>query len=346
QAGMIYRPVRERSPEHLMSLTASSIAATGYEDISLLSLSTGDYGCIAPLIERLMVCFASDNVAVSLPSLRAGTLTPELMRLIKMVRKTGFTIAPEAGSQRLRDVINKNISETEIIDTVQDAFRLGWQVIKLYFMIGLPTETDDDLGALVDLVKKLVKIKGPNKQRGKINVSVATFIPKAHTPFQWARQVSLAESRSKINWLHDQLKIPGIQFKWQDPRVSRLEGLWARGDRRLSRLLIAAHKKGCKFDGWSDAFRYDLWLAALEEENLHPVSSPIVGTFYRAPNPDADPYVKVGDFVEQGQTLCIVEAMKLMNEIEADISGTVVKVLPENAQAVEYGESLFMVRPA
>lgn len=270
QAGMIYRPVRERSPEHLMSLAACSLAATGYEDISLLSLSTGDYGCIAPLMERLMVCFASDNVAVSLPSLRAGTLTPELMRLIKMVRKTGFTIAPEAGSQRLRDVINKNISETEIIDTVQDAFRLGWQVIKLYFMIGLPTETDDDLGALVDLVKKLVKIKGPNKQRGKINVSVATFIPKAHTPFQWARQVSLAESRSKINWLRDQLKIPGIQFKWQDPQVSRLEGLWARGDRRLSRLLISAHKKGCRFDGWSDTFRYDLWLAALEEENIDP----------------------------------------------------------------------------
>jgi radical SAM family uncharacterized protein/radical SAM-linked protein len=270
QAGMIYRPVRERSPEHLMALTASSIAATGYEDISLLSLSTGDYDCIAPLIERLMVCFSSDNVAVSLPSLRAGTLTPELMRLIKMVRKTGFTIAPEAGSQRLRDVINKNISEEEIIDTVQDAFRLGWQVIKLYFMIGLPTETDSDLHALVDLVKKLAKIKGPKKKRGKINVSAATFIPKAHTPFQWARQISLTESESKIKWLHDRLRIPGIRFKWQDPQVSRLEGLWARGDRRLSRLLITAYKKGCKFDGWSDKFNYDLWQSALVEENIDP----------------------------------------------------------------------------
>jgi len=270
QAGMIYRPVRERSPDNLMSLTADAIAATGYEDISLLSLSTGDYGCIAPLMERLMVSFASDNVAVSLPSLRAGTLTPELMRLIKMVRKTGFTIAPEAGSQRLRDVINKNISEKEIIDTVQDAFRLGWQVIKLYFMIGLPTETDEDLNALVDLVQQLAKLKGPHKQRGKINVSAATFIPKAHTPFQWARQISLAESRSKINRLHDRLKLPGIQFKWQDPQVSRLEGLWARGDRRLSRLLITAYKKGCKFDGWSDKFHYDLWQAAFVEENIDP----------------------------------------------------------------------------
>ena len=270
QAGMIYRPVRERSPEHLMSLTASSIDATGYEDISLLSLSTGDYGCIAPLMERLMVGFASDNVAVSLPSLRADTLTPELMRLIKLVRKTGFTIAPEAGSQRLRDVINKNISEKEIIDTVQDAFRLGWRVIKLYFMIGLPTETEDDLNALVDLVKKLTNIKGPNKQRGKINVSVATFIPKAHTPFQWAPQISLTESTAKINRLYDRLKISGTQFKWQDPRVSRLEGLWARGDRRLSRLLITAYKKGCRFDGWSDKFNYDLWLAAFKEENIDP----------------------------------------------------------------------------
>ena len=270
QAGMIYRPVRERSPEHLLSLFASSIAATGYEDVSLLSLSTGDYGCIIPLMERLMARFASDHVAVSLPSLRAGTLTPELMKLIKKVRKTGFTIAPEAGSQRLRDVINKNISEKDIIDTVKDAFDLGWQVIKLYFMIGLPTETDDDLEALVDLVKKLRKIKGPNGRRGKINVSVATFIPKSHTPFQWAGQISLAESRSKINRLHDQLKLPGIQFKWQNPEVSRLEGLWARGDRRLSRLLISAYKKGCRFDGWSDKFRYRLWQEALEEEGIDP----------------------------------------------------------------------------
>ena len=270
QAGMIYRPVRERSPEHLLSLSANSIAATGYEDISLLSLSTGDYGCIIPLMERLMARFASEHVAVSLPSLRAGTLTPELMKLIKKVRKTGFTIAPEAGSQRLRDVINKNISEKEIIDTVKDAFNLGWQVIKLYFMIGLPTETDDDLEALVDLVKKLRKIKGPNGRRGKINVSVATFIPKSHTPFQWTGQISLAESQAKINWLHNQLRLPGIKFKWQNPEVSRLEGLWARGDRRLSRLLISAYKKGCRFDGWSDKFRYCLWQEAIEEESIDP----------------------------------------------------------------------------
>ncbi|MBW2479450.1 MAG: TIGR03960 family B12-binding radical SAM protein [Deltaproteobacteria bacterium] len=270
QAGMIYRPVRERSPEQLMSLAARSIAATGYEDISLLSLSTGDYGCIAPLMEQLMVNFEPEHVAISLPSLRAGTLTPELMQLIKKVRKTGFTIAPEAGSQRLRDVINKNITEDEIIHTVQDAFDLGWQVIKLYFMIGLPTETDEDLQDLVALVKKLRQLKGPGGRRGKINVSAATFIPKANTPFQWAGQLPLAESRSRISWLHDRLRLPGIQFKWQDPQVSWLEGLWARGDRRLSRLLIAAYQKGCKFDGWSDQFDFAAWEAALAETGIDP----------------------------------------------------------------------------
>ena len=270
QAGMIYRPVRERSPESLLELCDQSVQATGYEDISLLSLSTGDYGCIVPLMERLMSRFAAQNVAVSLPSLRAGTLTPELMELVKTVRKTGFTIAPEAGSQRLRDVINKNISESEIRTTVKDAFDLGWQVIKLYFMIGLPTETDEDLKALVNLVKALHKIKSPSRRRGRINVSVATFIPKPHTPFQWAPQLSLEESEFRLKRVQDQLKLPGIQFKWQNPKVSWLEGVWARGDRRLSRLLVAAYNKGCKFDGWSDRFQYDLWEEAFAETGVDP----------------------------------------------------------------------------
>jgi len=270
QAGMIYRPVRERSPDSLLALCDQSVSNTGYEDISLLSLSTGDYGCIVPLMERLMSRYATQNVAVSLPSLRAGTLTPELMKLIKTVRKTGFTIAPEAGSQRLRDVINKNISASEIRATVKNAFDLGWQVIKLYFMIGLPTETEADLKALVDLVKSLRKTRRPDGRRGQLNVSVATFIPKPHTPFQWAPQLSLAESEDRIRRLQEQLKLRGIKFKWQNPKVSWLEGVWARGNRRLSRLLVAAHQKGCRFDGWSDQFRYDLWQAAFEEQGVDP----------------------------------------------------------------------------
>jgi radical SAM family uncharacterized protein/radical SAM-linked protein len=270
QAGMIYRPVRERAPQTLMSLAETSIAATGYEDLSLLSLSTGDYGCIIPLMERLMARFASEHVAVSLPSLRAGTLTPDLMQLIKTVRKTGFTIAPEAGSQRLRDVINKNISETEIVETVKDAFNLGWQVIKLYFMIGLPTETTDDLRALVELIKRLRHIKVAKQRKGKINVSIATFIPKPHTPFQWAPQIPLVESEEKISWLKSQLKYPGIRLKWQNPQVSLIEGIWARGDRRLNDLLITAYQKGCRFDGWTDKFKYDLWQEALAAQGIDP----------------------------------------------------------------------------
>ncbi len=270
QAGMIYRPVRERSPGQLLELTQQALAATGYEDVSLMSLSTGDYGCIVPLMERLMARFTPARVAVSLPSLRAGTLTPELMGLIRQVRKTGFTIAPEAGSQRLRDAINKNISEAEIIDTVRDAFECGWQLIKLYFMVGLPTETEEDLAALVELVLKLSRLKGPARRRGQINVSLATFIPKPHTPFQWAAQISLPESRRRLHWVQDRLKRPGIQFKWQDPEMSLLEGVWARGDRRLGRALLAAHRRGCRFDGWSDKFHFSAWMEAFEEAGIVP----------------------------------------------------------------------------
>jgi radical SAM family uncharacterized protein/radical SAM-linked protein len=268
QAGIIYRPVRERAPETLMKLSASALSATGYEDLSLLSLSTGDYGCITALMQQMMAKCEAEQTAVSFPSLRIGTLTPELMTLVKRVRKTGFTLAVEAGSQRLRDVINKNISEEAIFETVAEAFKHGWQVIKLYFMIGLPTETEADIAAIVGLVRKLRNIKGPHGKRAKINVSVATFIPKAHTPFQWAGQISLEESKRKISWLQDQLRLGGIHFKWQNPEVSLLEGLWARGDRRLTRLLLCAYRKGCQFDGWSDHFDFDLWQEAIQETGV------------------------------------------------------------------------------
>ena len=270
QAGMIYRPVRERSVAQLLELSEKSLAATGYDDLSLLSLSTGDYGCIVPLMQALMVRCEAARIAVSFPSLRAGSLNQELMTLVKKVRKTGFTMAVEAGSQRLRDVINKNISREDIFTMVENAFGLGWQVIKLYFMIGLPGETREDLNEMVDLVKEIHKIKGPNGRKGKINVSVNTFIPKSHTPFQWAGQLSLDESNEKIEWLKNALRLPRVQFKWQKPENSFLEGLWARGDRRLSRLLLNAYEKGCRFDGWSDHFQYDKWLAAIQETEINP----------------------------------------------------------------------------
>jgi radical SAM family uncharacterized protein/radical SAM-linked protein len=268
QAGMIYRPVRERSVETVMDLTDRCLQNTGYEDLSLLSLSTGDYTGISPLINTLMQRYSSQHISISLPSFRAGTLGPELMQTLQRVRKTGFTIAPEAGSQRLRDVINKNITTDEIIATVQDAFSAGWRIIKLYFMVGLPTETQTDIQGIVDLVIKLRKIKNLNGRYGKLNVSVATFIPKPHTPFQWATQLPLDEARARIEWLRSKLRLPGVQFKWQNPEVSFLEGLWARGDRRLSSLLVRAFENGCRFDGWSDQFNFPAWQTSIADVQM------------------------------------------------------------------------------
>jgi radical SAM family uncharacterized protein/radical SAM-linked protein len=270
QAGMIYRPVRERSPDKLLAIADAALAATGYEDLSLLSLSTGDYTCLAPLMENLMRRCHKDRVAVSLPSVRADALTPALMALIKKVRKTGFTIAPEAGTQRLRDAINKNIRHEDVSATIQDAFALGWQVIKLYFMIGLPTETDADVDGIVEMVEALRKIKGPVKRRGQMNVSVTTFIPKAHTPFQWAPQISMEQSNRKLERLKAKLRVPGISVKWQNPAMSLLEGVIARGDRRVADVIERAWRLGCLFDGWSDQFNMALWQQAMSECGLDP----------------------------------------------------------------------------
>jgi radical SAM family uncharacterized protein/radical SAM-linked protein len=270
QAGMVYRPVRERAPEKLLALADEALTATGYEDISLLSLSTGDYGPLEGVMERLMRRCEPEKIAVSLPSLRVGSLTESLMAQIKRVRKTGFTIAPEAGSQRLRDVINKNITEEDLTETLRLAFGLGWGLVKLYFMIGLPSETEEDLKGIVRLVRKLQKdrVPVPGGRRRDITVSVSTFIPKAHTAFQWCGQISLVESREKIRMLRDGLRGKGLRFKWQNPEMSLLEGLWARGDRRLSRLLVKAHEAGCRFDGWGDHFRFERWQEALEASDV------------------------------------------------------------------------------
>lgn len=268
QAGMIYRPVRERSLENLLDLAERAVAATGYDDLSVLSLSTGDYGCLAPLMQELMERFSSRRIAVSIPSFRAGTLTPALMKQIRRVRKTGFTIAPEAGSERLRAVINKNISEQDVIGTVSHAFSLGWRVIKLYFMIGLPTETDADMEAIVDMVGRVRNGPANGGRKGNIHVSVATFIPKPHVPFQWDPQITTAQSRDRIEYLRSRLRMRGVTFKWQKPEASLLEGLWARGDRRLSGLLETAWQKGCRFDGWTDTFDSRLWEAALDQSGI------------------------------------------------------------------------------
>ncbi len=262
QAGFIYRPVRERSPQTVAQIIDGALAGSGYEEVSLLSLSTGDYGCLEPLLKALMARHAADKVAVSLPSLRVGSLTPELMEEIKKVRKTGFTLAPEAGTERLRQVINKGITEEDLLAATGAAFTLGWRLIKLYFMTGLPTETDADLEAIIELAAR-VKRSGRGTEGGAdVNVSVSTFVPKAHTPFQWEAQIGIAETKRRQARLRDGLKQKKLRFKWHDAELSFLEGVFARGDRRLGAVLAAAVDAGCRFDGWSDQFDYGKWQAA------------------------------------------------------------------------------------
>ncbi len=270
QAGMTYRPVRERSPEQVFKLANTGIKNSGFDELALLSLSTGDYSCLGTVLPQLMDRFADEAISVSMPSMRVGTLTQDLMDQIKRVRKTGFTLAPEAGSERLRRVINKGITEADLLKTSKDAFGLGWKVMKLYFMIGLPSETDDDICAIADLAKKTKQIGNESGGRGRqqINVSVGTFVPKPHTPFQWSAQISQSASHEKIRQLKKALPRKGINLKWHDPEMSFLEGVFSRGDRRLSSLLESAWKKGARLDGWSEFFNLTRWNEAAAECSL------------------------------------------------------------------------------
>jgi len=269
QAGMIYRPVRERTVDEIEKLARLGISSSGFDELALLSLSTGDYSCLDELLRTLMDSFSSEHVSVSMPSMRVGTLTQSVMDQIRRVRKTGFTIAPEAGSERLRQVINKGISEDDLITTCRDAFSLGWKLIKLYFMIGLPTETQEDVESIVTLVKR-AKDAGiaAGVGRKQINVSVGTFVPKPHTPFQWEAQITMEQSRDHINRLKKLLPRKGFNLKWHDPKQSYLEGVFSRGDRRLSALLVTAWKNGAGLDSWSDHFNLDVWLQAAQQCNI------------------------------------------------------------------------------
>jgi len=259
QAGYIYRPLRERDPRALQQQIEKLVEQSGYEEVSLLSLSTGDYSCVNPLLREIMNRFAGLKVSVSLPSTRVDALSPHILEEIRRVRKTGFTLAPEAGSQRLRDVIQKEYKEEELIEAARTLFGLGWKSVKLYFMLGLPGETEDDLLGIVDLSRK---VSAAGKHKCQVTASVSTFVPKPHTPFQWAAQVNLEETEARQELLRKQLRRYGIQFKWHDAQLSFLEGVFARGDRRLAAPLLTAYQSGCRFDGWTDQFRLDLWQQA------------------------------------------------------------------------------------
>ncbi|HLK11836.1 MAG TPA: TIGR03960 family B12-binding radical SAM protein [Candidatus Binatia bacterium] len=267
QAGYVYRPLRERNPERVAAETAALVERTGHEEVSLLSLSTGDYSGVNPLLKALMDRFASARVAVSLPSTRVDALSPRILEQIRRVRKTGFTLAPEAGTQRLRDVIQKEYREEDLLAAARLFADLGWRSLKLYFMIGLPSETEEDVRGIAELAER---VKRAAAGRLKVTASVSTFSPKPHTPFQWAGQLDLEQTRARQALLRRELGRRGIEFRWHDGRLTFLEGILARGDRRLAPVLEAAQRRGARFDGWSDHCRFDLWLEVLAEHGLDP----------------------------------------------------------------------------
>jgi radical SAM family uncharacterized protein/radical SAM-linked protein len=273
QAGMIYRPVRERRLGSIMEKAEKTLRWTGHEDLSLLSLSSGDYSCIGPLLTLLMDSLSPQNIGVSLPSLRVDSLDPEMMKQIKRVRKTGFTLAPEAGNDRLRRIINKGLTQKDILETSQAVYRAGWNLIKLYFMIGLPYEEEGDLLDIVDLSRQITRLAGRRGKKANLNVSISTFVPKAHTPFMWTSQVPFEESRRRIRRIQEGLgsrPFSRVRVKWNQPELSWLEGIFSRGDRRLNCVVLEAWGLGAKFDAWGEHFRKEVWEAAFARCGLDP----------------------------------------------------------------------------
>jgi radical SAM family uncharacterized protein/radical SAM-linked protein len=270
QAGMIYRPVRERSPDSVIKTADSALKSTGFEEISLLSLSTGDYRCIAPLIRTIMDMQSEKRIAISLPSLRIDSLDPSWFEEIKRVRKTGFTIAPEAGNDRLREKINKPVTNMDIHNMANEIYKAGWNLIKLYFMIGLPGETEQDRKDIIALAKEVAGLAKGRGGRAILNASISTFVPKAHTPFMWVPQIGLDESWRYISMIREGLKGGRVRVKWNKPELSWLEGIFSRGDRRLTAVLMEAWRLGARFDAWDEHFSMDIWKEAFNRQGVDP----------------------------------------------------------------------------
>ncbi len=274
QAGMLYRPIRERSVEKLKEHLAKLVKSTGYEEISLSSLSTSDYSSLEELTMHILKEYSEkQKVSLSLPSLRLDNFSAELAQKIQEVRKSGLTFAPEAGTQRLRDVINKGITEEDLENAMTKAFGMGWSNVKLYFMMSLPTETYEDIDGIGDLAYKVLDIyrelnDGKLGRNFNVTVSTSSFVPKPFTPFQWEPQNTIEELREKQRYLVQMLKNRNISYKYHESKTSYLEAVMARGDRRLAKVIHDAFKKGCTFDGWDDKFRFDLWQEAFEENNI------------------------------------------------------------------------------
>jgi len=317
QAGMIYRPVREKTVDTLVKLAEKLADSTGYGDISLTSLSSCDYSQLRLLVSKLISKYKEKQVGVSLPSLRLDSFSLEILKEIEKVRKTGLTFAPEAGSQRLRDVINKGVTEKDLETAVTYAFEEGWSTIKLYFMIGLPTETKEDVLGIKDLGYKVKNIffnlpKEKRKGNLKITLSVSCFVPKPFTPFQWIGQNSIDEFYEKINLLKKEIRDNKITFNYHDPQISYLEAVFARGDRRLSKALYKAWELGCKFDGWSDFFDYEKWMEAFNKTGID-------ADFYALRERKTDE-VLPWDFIDTG-----VDKKYLIAEYEKAKNGTLTR---------------------
>ncbi|CEP67043.1 Radical SAM, alpha/beta horseshoe [Moorella glycerini] len=272
QAGAIYRPVRERDLSILLRQAEELVRHTGHEEISLTSLSTADYSRVEELARALAATYADQGVSVSLPSLRVDAFSVRLAEAVQRVRKSTLTFAPEAGSQRLRDVINKGVNEEDILTATGEAFRAGWQAIKLYFMLGLPTEREEDLLGIVDLARRILDQGRKLAPGGKptVTVSVSSFVPKPWTAFQWEPQDRVEVIKEKQKLLRSHLRGPGLRFNWHEAEVSFIEAVLSRGDRRLSKAIVAAWRRGARLEGWSEYFNYGCWEAAFRETGLDP----------------------------------------------------------------------------
>lgn len=272
QAGMTNRPVRERNPETVVKSISQLVSITGWDEVGLLSLASCDYSGITQVIDALIPVLAEKKARLSLPSLRMDGFSVELAARLQKVRRGGLTFAPEAGTQRLRDVINKGITEEDIFACLKDVFSKGWDRIKLYFMMGLPTETEEDLAGIIRLSQATIKLaRQMNRRRASVAVSVAGFVPKPHTPFQWAQQNTIEELRDKGRFLKSQIKDRALSLKYHDPEQTFLEGVLARGDRRIADVVEHAWRKGARFDGWSETFDLNRWLNAFEACGLNPL---------------------------------------------------------------------------
>lgn len=273
QAGIIYRPVREKEPETLLQQAGDLLGSTGWGEISLTSLSTSDYSRVTPLVHDIINQHGPAGVNVSLPSLRVDAFSVDLAKEVQKVRRSSLTFAPEAGTQRLRDVINKGVTEADLMAAVEAAFLAGWHAIKLYFMIGLPTETDEDLHGIADLARKVLgrgRQLARAKGRLKVTVSVSSFVPKSHTAFQWEPQNSKDELKRKQALLRELLRSRGLVFRWHDPETSFLEAVLSRGDRRLAGAIEASWRNGARFDGWSEFFDLSKWTRAFAGLDIAP----------------------------------------------------------------------------